>query len=131
MAAFERLHGLRDQRGGDRREGRDPQFARDRLLELRQFGLRFLQNGDDALGMRHQALAGLGQPHATAAPLDQRESGLGLQQRDLLRHRRGRDAQSLRHRRHGLAQRELAQGTEPGDVHAQLCGFSYVIGNFN
>ena len=69
--------------------------------------------------MAHDGLAGLGQPHAARAALDEHGAGLALERGDLLRDGGLRERERLRRGGEGAPQGDLAQDAHAADVKHQ------------
>ena len=69
--------------------------------------------------MAHDGLAGLGQPHAARAALDQHRAGLALERRDLLRDRGLGEGERLGGGGERAPQGDFAQDPHAADVEHQ------------
>ena len=117
MLPLEDVYGSRDHHRGDGWKGRHPQLSCHDELHLGDVGLGLFQDGRELLDVRDEPLAGRRQQHAAPAPLDELDLQLVLKLSDLLGHRGRRDAQRVGNRRHGGAQRKLAQRPQAHEVH--------------
>jgi hypothetical protein len=63
-----------------------------------------------------EQLAGLGQSHPAGRALDQARAGLGLERRDLARHRRLGEVEGLGRGGEGAVRGDLAQDPQASDV---------------
>ena len=80
-------HDRRDQAAHRGRERGEPQVPGDRAGALVQPGLDLLEVGEQPAAGVDQVPAVVGEHHAAADPLEQRDAGLLLQPLDLLGHR--------------------------------------------
>ena len=106
----------RHQRRAGRRERRHPQLPASQPGDRGHLGLGRVQPGDDPLGVLQQHLAGRREPHPSRQPLEQRDPGLGLQRRDLLRDGRLGVGESVGGRRERTAVGNLDQDAKSVDV---------------
>jgi hypothetical protein len=85
VAAAEVGHGGREQCPLGARERGDVDVAGHLGGSSRELGGRGLELREDRLGVRDQSPPGLGEPDAAAVPVEQRDAGLALERRELLR----------------------------------------------
>jgi hypothetical protein len=85
VARRELRHRGRQQGRPRRRERGQPHAAAAHARDRLELGLRGRQPGDDHLGVVDQRLAGVREPHAAAAAVDERGAGALLERGDLLR----------------------------------------------
>ena len=99
--------GQRHQRGGGGLERGQAQAAAAQAGDRLQLGLGLAQAGEDGVGMAHERLAGLRQPHPAGAALNEDGARLALQRGDLLGHGRLGEGERLRGGRERAADRDL------------------------
>jgi hypothetical protein len=118
-----RLRERRDRDRHDRRrrglERRHPQPPAAQPGDRLQLGLGLGEARQDLVGVPHDRLARLGQPHAARAALHEHRAGLALERRDLLRDRRLRERERLGGGGERAAQRDLAEDSHTTDVKHQ------------
>ena len=71
---------------------------------------------EDHVGVADEQLAGLGQAHPAGGALDQARAGLGLERRDLARHRGLGERERLGRGGEGAVRGDLAQDPQASDV---------------
>jgi hypothetical protein len=116
VPARERGDRRREQRPLGAGERRDVDVAGDVGRRGRQLGGRGLELHEDRLRARDEPPAGLGQPDAPAVAVEQRDAGLALERRELLRDRRGRERERPRGGGDRPALGDLAQHAHPAHV---------------
>ncbi len=102
------------ERGGLERG--DPQHPRDAAQGRGEVGLRAFEAFQDGLGVRDEDLGLRGQPDPAPHGFQQRDPGLLLQDRQLLRDRRRAVGEGLGHGGERPAVLQLAQQPEPVEV---------------
>ena len=109
----EQRHGGRDERGGGRREGRQPDLPGLQAGRRRELGLGAGQESEDLLAAAGEPLAVGCQPDAPADALEEHAAGLGLQPAQVVGDGRLAVVQLGRRRRHGAG---AVQGDERFDA---------------
>ena len=92
-----------------RLEGGDSSPPGDPARGCGQLGLRQFGPLEQRVGMTHQHDRGVGQPHASAGRLEQRQPRLAFEHRELLGNGRRREPQGLGHRGDRAARVQLVQ----------------------
>jgi hypothetical protein len=112
-------HGREEASLCEAREGGDLQHAPGGLAAWLQVERGRLDGRKDGLGMGRQARSFGGQAHPPPDALQQRHAGFPLQDGELLRHRRGGEAEGGGDGGHGAAMGELAEQPQAGQIKHQ------------
>ena len=110
---------LHRRQGEPQRDGLEPGYASaagDDALRRREVGLGERHTLEQSVRMANQDEPGVGEAHAPAGALEQRNAGLALEHRELLRHRRGRELQGVGDRGDGPALVQLAEQAQSAEL---------------
>ncbi len=100
-------------------ERRHPQAPAAQAGDRLQLGLGLGEAGEHGVGVAHERLPRLGQPHPARVALHEHGSGLALERGDLLRHGGLREGERLGGGGEGALAGDLAQDAHAADVEHQ------------
>jgi hypothetical protein len=117
----ERAHRRYRELEGHGLERGDACSARNLARRSGEVGLRQRFALEQCLGMTDEDECCVGEPNASAGGLEERHAGFALENCELLRHRRGREAQSFGDGCDRAARVELMEETQPPEIeHSQV-----------
>ena len=111
--------GERHDRAGHRLERAHPEAPAAQAGDRLELGLGLGEPREDPLGVAHHGLAGVGEPHAARAALDEDGAGLALERGDLLRDGRLRERERFGGGGERALEGDLAQDAHAADVEHQ------------
>lgn len=120
MAPGQVHQGRRDDRPGGGGEGPDPQDPRQPATGLGEIGVGLFQPLQDGVGVLYEVLGGRGEADPPSGPLQQRQTGLPLQDGELLGDGGGAEGQGLGHGGDGAAAGEFTQEPQAAYVEHRL-----------
>ena len=119
MGLAEAGDGERHDRRRRRLEGGEAQAPAAQARDVLELGLGLGEAAQDRLRVAHERLAGLREPHAARAALDEHRAGLALERRDLLRHGGLGEGERVGGGRERAAQGDLPEHAHAADVEHQ------------